>query len=114
MTPFLFACSTGVVDIAYYLAMKDGFNTWHLDGYGRGAIQLASNSQGDRQRLAHWLRWSCWDDQGNRLPDTNAPGRPKEERTRGGYQAQYRWSVRYDTSKGRGATYDDVLDMRWN
>ena len=84
-----------------YLTQLPHFNSWHIDSYGRGAIQLASNSQGKHHGLAHYLRTHCSDDQGNKLPETYAQGRSKED---------YRKQVTYNPSKmghGQRGTYDD-------
>ena len=96
-----------------YLTQLPHVNSWHIDSFGRGAIQLASNSQGKHHGLAHYLRTRCSDDQGNKLPETYAQGRPKAEQTRGGFQEDYRKQVTYNPSKAKGmghgqrGTYDD-------
>ena len=99
-TPFLFACSTGVVDIVYFLAKFRGFNTWHLDDKGRGAVQLARGAQGDRERCATWLLANCKDDEGNPLPETNVSGRPMNEKRRGQFQPNYRGKYAYNIERG--------------
>ena len=50
-----FACSTGLADVVKLLATKKADLT-KLDGRGRGCLQLAANSQGDKQTLSNWLR----------------------------------------------------------
>ena len=102
VTPFLFACSTGVADIVKYLARIPHFNSWHRDGNERGAVQLAMNSGGEHQRLATWLRDNCRDEDNVGLPETNGTGRPSAERTRGGFQSDYRNACTFNPSKGKG------------
>ena len=55
VTPLHFACSTGLADVVKLLATKKADLT-KLDGRGRGCLQLAANSQGDKQTLSNWLR----------------------------------------------------------
>ena len=100
-TPFLFACSTGVVDIVYFLAKLRGFNTWHLDDKGRGAVQLARGAQGDRERCATWLLANCKDDQGNSLPETKVSGRRMNEKRRGQFQPNYRSKYQCNIERGK-------------
>ena len=54
-TPLHFACSTGLADVVKLLATKKADLT-KLDGRGRVCLQLAANSQGDKQTLSNWLR----------------------------------------------------------
>ena len=84
MTPLMLLCSTGLADCVMLLADL-GANFGFTDDSLRGCWQLASNAQGDNQKLATWLKW--------RFPElqwTYGQGRRREDKSRGEGSERYR------------------------
>ena len=56
MTPLLLACSSGVSDVVQLLCDKKA-DIRKMSG-GRGALQLASTTAGENNKLVQWLQWN--------------------------------------------------------